>query len=254
MNLVAIEEEELSVIEISLPEQDNEGYDDLNSALCGSVCNKIVAVDVAPQHRHSDKVPTFAMAKTGTKGGAAHEVCIDTESAISLIDSQYLRKHFPGIIVNTASTIMLKGVGNNQTHGLVKADIHFVNTEEGHTSITGVFHVETSLSTKIIIGNDVLAEEGALIDLKEGTCSFKSSKGVIPIISIMPKVTSSLQPSARLQQVYTIKPGFQAQVPVELSHTPSSSLYLLEPVQISDDFKFQERLVSRNQPDTTSTS
>lgn len=255
MNLVAIEEEEPSVIEISLPEQDNEGYDELNSALCGSVCNNTVTVDLAPQHRHSDKVPTFAMAKLGTKDGAAHEVCIDTGSAISLIDSHYLRKHFPGIKVNSASTIMLKGVGNNQTHGWVNADIHFVNTEESHTSITGVFHVVTSLSTKIIIGNDVLAEEGAVIDLEEGTCSFKSSEGVIPIISIKPKPThppcSHRHDSNRCTpSSLDSKHRFRSS---SLIRHPAVSIYS-SPYKSTMTFKFRERLVSRDQLDTTLTS
>jgi hypothetical protein len=39
MNLVSIEEESETVIELSLPEQDNEGYDQLNAFLSSSVCN-----------------------------------------------------------------------------------------------------------------------------------------------------------------------------------------------------------------------
>jgi hypothetical protein len=242
MNLVSIEEESETVIELSLPEQDNEGYDELNAFLSSSVCNNAVSEDTSLQHRHNDKVPTFAIAHIDRKEGATHEVCIDTGSAISLIDSQYLRKHFPGINVNSASTIMLKGVGNNQTHGWICADIHFVNQDKEHTSITGVFHVVTSLSTKIIIGNDVLAEEGALIDLKEGTCSFKSAKGVVPITSLKPKGPLTAEPSARLQQVFTIKPGFQGPLPISLSHTPPSPLYLLDPVQINDDIHVSRTL------------
>jgi hypothetical protein len=82
--------------------------------------------------------------------------------------SKYLRKKFPGIKVNPSSTIMLKGIGNNQTHGWVNADILFVNNDKAYTSVTGAFHVVTSLATKIVVGNDILAEEGAIIDLKQG--------------------------------------------------------------------------------------
>ncbi|GHJ84923.1 hypothetical protein NliqN6_1325 [Naganishia liquefaciens] len=232
-SITPIDEAEVNVTDLCLPEQDNDGYDELYS----SICNNAEAESSVLQNRHSDKVPTFAMAKIGRQEGSAHEVCIDTGSAISLMDSQYLRKNFPDIKVHPASTIMLRGVGSNQTHGWLNADIHFVNDKNGYTSITGAFHVVTSLTTKIIIGNDILAEEGALIDLKACTCSFKSVKGNIPIVSIRSTVVPSVQPSARLQSVFTIKPGHQSRVPVALTSTPSTPLYLLEPVQVSDDIK-----------------
>jgi hypothetical protein len=153
------------------------------------------------------------------------------------MDAQYLRKNFPQIKVNESSTIMLRGVGNNQTHGWMNAEVHFVNDKKEYTSITGVFHVVTSLATKIIVGNDVLAEEGAVIDLKAGTCTFKSSKGSIPITSLKPKVDMSVPPSARLQAVYNIKPGYQARVPVALTALPSTELYFLEPVAVNEDIQ-----------------
>ncbi|KAJ9091655.1 hypothetical protein QFC21_007130 [Naganishia friedmannii] len=209
MNFVRIEPEEEEpeqVIELSLPEQDNEGFDELYQ----SVCNNNSTPNNDPlQYRHTDKVPTFALAKIGNKNGTSHEVCIDTGSAISLIDSSYLRRHFPSIKVQSASTIMLKGVGNNQTHGWIHADIHFINLNKGLTSVKGAFHVVTSLATKIIIGNDILAEEGVVINMKEGTCSFYSGKDIVSITSVRPKPTTFIQPSARLQKVFTIKPGFQ---------------------------------------------
>jgi hypothetical protein len=81
------EEAEVNV-EPSLTQQDNEGYIELYS----SVCNNTVAREVTLQNRHSDKVPTFAMARIGGQTGAAHAVCIDTGSAISRIEAQYLKK------------------------------------------------------------------------------------------------------------------------------------------------------------------
>jgi hypothetical protein len=240
MNVVQVKENCPEVVDVCLPVQDNEGYTELYGALCGSTS----ASQVHLQDRHSDKVPTFAMARIGSKEGSFHEVCIDTGSAISLIDSQYLRKNFPQIRVNAASTIMLKGVGNNQTHGWIKADMHFANREGSLTSISSAFHVVTSLATKIIIGNDVLAEEGAVIDLKEGTCSFKTSAGTVSITSLKPKSDLTARPVARLQNVYTIKPGFQAQVPVAITDKPSTSLYLLEPIQLTDDIQIARSVAS----------
>lgn len=237
-----IEEVDVNVIELSLPEQDNEGYDDLYA----SICTNVVTGDVVFQKRHSDKVPIFAMAKIGTKEGKAHEVCIDTGSAISLMDSQYLKKNFPSIKVNPSSTIMLKGVGSNQTHGWINADLHFVNDTKELSSITGAFHVVTSLSTKIIIGNDILIEEGAMIDLKASTCTFQTCKGTIPIIGKKNATPPTSQPYARLQQVFAIKPGFQSRVPITLTSTPPTSLYLLDPVRVSDDIKVARALSATN--------
>lgn len=74
------EEVEVNVTELSLPKQDNDGYDELYS----SICNDAIEKEITLQNRHSNKVPTFALAKIGGKNGASHEVCIDTGSAISL--------------------------------------------------------------------------------------------------------------------------------------------------------------------------
>jgi hypothetical protein len=212
-----------------------------------SVCNNADIKESPLQNRHSDKAPTFAITKIGGKTGASHEACIDTVSAISLIDSQYLKKHFPHIEVNPSSTIMLKGVGSNQTHGWIDADLHFINDTKEYTSITGAFHVVTYLTTKIIDGNDILIEEGALIDLKARTVTVKSSSGIVPVISIKTPIMPTSQPSARLQQVFTIKPGFQSRVPLALTASPPTSLDLLEPVQVSDDIKVARTIGMTNQ-------
>jgi hypothetical protein len=130
---------------------------------------------------------------------------------------------------------MLRGVGSNQTHGWSHADKHFVNTDKQLTTISGAFHVVTSLATNIIIGNDILAEEGAIIDLNGGTCTFKSAKGTVPITSVRPKVLPASHPSARIGSVFTIKPGFQARVPVDLTDTPPTASYMLDPVTVCED-------------------
>jgi hypothetical protein len=46
-----------------------------------------------------------------------------------------------------------------------------------------VFHVVAGMSTKIIIGNDVLASEGAYIDLGSGRVTFPNRPGSIFIES-----------------------------------------------------------------------
>lgn len=99
-----------------------------------------------------------------------------------------------------------------------------------------------------LIGNEILAEEGALIDLKACSCSFKSAKGNIPIVSIKSTVLPASQPSARLQQVFTIKPGPQSRVPIALTSVPPTALYLLEPVQVSDDIKVARTIGLTDQP------
>ena len=82
-SVTLIKEAEVNITDLCLPEQDNDGYDELYSSICN---NTDISTSVL-QNRHSDKVPTFAMAKIGSQEGAAHEICIDTGSAISLMDS-----------------------------------------------------------------------------------------------------------------------------------------------------------------------
>ncbi|KAJ9096137.1 hypothetical protein QFC20_006513 [Naganishia adeliensis] len=58
MNSVRLDND---VIEIGLPEQGNDGFDDINNALCNkeSLCNNIQSKDSSLQNRHSGKVPTI---------------------------------------------------------------------------------------------------------------------------------------------------------------------------------------------------
>jgi hypothetical protein len=106
-----------------------------------------------------DKVPTFVKAHLMKTSTAMHDVCLDTGSSISLIDATYLRKFFPDIKVMSKSAIQLHGIGANLTQGWVIMNI-LIPTKAGHTKTLSVaLHVVTTLTTNIILGNDVLVLE-----------------------------------------------------------------------------------------------
>lgn len=158
--------------------------------------------------RYIDKLPTYAQARLDPLTGTLHDVCLDTGSAISVIDSAYANKFLPHLQVQLSNTIRLSGIGSNTTQGFIDTMVHFPNKEGKLTSTHVVFHVATSLSTKNIIGNDALVTEGAKLDLDLGVATFKTLKGSVVIQSR--KTPAQLQPiipAARTTQVFTVKPG-----------------------------------------------
>jgi hypothetical protein len=80
--------------------------------------------------QYKDKVPTYAEAKMGNTSGITHHICIDTGSAISIIDSAYVRKYLPHVTIHPSSTIRLKGIGYNSTSGWISTSLHFLNLKD----------------------------------------------------------------------------------------------------------------------------
>ncbi|MBC9706352.1 MAG: hypothetical protein H9W81_15545 [Enterococcus sp.] len=188
--------------------------------------------------RYIDKLPTYAQARFDTLTGTLHDVCLDTGSAISVIDSAYVNKFLPHLQVQPANTIRLSGIGSNVTQGIIDTMVHFPNKEGKLTSIHVVFHVATSLSTKIIIGNDALVTEGAKLDLDLGIATFKTLKGSIIIQSRKtPAQLEPIIPAARTTQVFTVKPGYQAHIPIIAGEMPETELYYLDPANLRQDIQ-----------------
>jgi hypothetical protein len=57
------------------------------------------------QMQYKDKVLTHAEANMGNTSSITHHICIDTDSAISITDSAYVRKYIPPVTVHPSSTI-----------------------------------------------------------------------------------------------------------------------------------------------------
>jgi hypothetical protein len=189
--------------------------------------------------QYRDKVPTYAEAKIDQPNGINHHICIDTGSAISIIDSAYVKRYLPNTTIHPSSTIRLNGIGYNSTRGWISTTLYFLNRRSNYIEIPVIFHVAQSISTKIILGNDVLVEQGATVNLADKILTFKTAKGAIPVTStIYPTADDNLSPispSARTKQVFNAKPGHQVKVPVTLSASPKTASYYLDPCYSSSD-------------------
>lgn len=87
------------------------------------------------QMQYKYKVPTYAEAKMGQASGMTHHICIDTGSAISIIDASYVKKYLPHAIIHPSSTIRLKGIGYNSKSGWISTRLHFLNRKANYVEI-----------------------------------------------------------------------------------------------------------------------
>lgn len=188
------------------------------------------------QDRHRDKVPTFANVKINGSTSMTHQGCIDSGSAISVIDAGFLKRHLPKVVMRSDSMIRLEGVGSNLTQGWVQLDLIFSDTKGNTFQLAGAFHVVVSIATNIIIGNDILVYHGLNLNLAEGWAKFRNSECMIPIATTQPQKDITID-SARVKQVYTIQPGHQARVPITLAGVPQTELYMIDPAPGSDDYQ-----------------
>jgi hypothetical protein len=78
------------------------------------------------------------------------------QDAISEIDSHLLRKHLPSAEQEMCSLIRLQGVGNNITTSFTRVEFHFTNAGGVKISLGTAVYVVPYLSTRRILGNDVL--------------------------------------------------------------------------------------------------
>lgn len=133
----------------------------------------------------------------------------------------------------TKSAIQLHGIGANLTQGWVVMNI-LIPTKSGHTKVLSVaLHVVTTLTTNIILGNDVLVPERMQLDMARSVAWFGNKKDTFDVSSV--ETTEEIlthKAIARTAEVYIIRPGHQARVPVMLHTAPKTENYYLEPAQV----------------------
>jgi hypothetical protein len=203
------------------------------------------------QERYIEVAPTIAQAHINKESGTLHEVCIDTGSSISLIDHAYFKKHFPTNRLEVSSATQLDGVGSNTTQGWTELTLHLLSSEkENMVTVVAAFYVVSSLATPILLGNVRLVSEAVVIDIAKGFATFGTSKVPVKIRSTKPEIFFGEQTpaTARIAQTFTINPGYQARVPITIDIMPTSSLYYLEPVDISPSVRVDESVATSGAP------
>lgn len=191
--------------------------------------------DVPLQGRYMDKVPTYAKAYIDSNSGVLHGVCFDAGPSISLIDLSYLKKHFPTTKIESSSAIQLEGVGSNTTHGWAELTVNLLGPEKQITIVVVAFHVVASLSTPILIGNDVLVPEDVSISLGQNFALFGTTNGIVTVSSAEEPlhIGDNILSAARTTQAFVIRPGFQGRIPIEILNGPITDNYFLSPIDVS---------------------
>jgi len=199
-----------------------------------------------------DKTPSFSLVRINSKTGILHQVCIDSGSSISIMDSAYAKKYFGNVKVQPTSHLRVIGLGQTVLTGWIEVDVNFIskNQEENDITLMVQFFLAPQMTTKIIIGNDCLEPHGACINLAEKTLSFKDL-GKVPITCVVPSRQNTAAPptktkaatsfpssstdshsttgTVRVKESYTIKPGHNAMVPVEITGMPKGNFVFIEP-------------------------
>lgn len=176
-----------------------------------------------------DKTPAFALARLQQPTGIIHKVCIDTGSSISLIDHDYAKRHLPESSFVYGNSISLNGLGKSTAIGKVKVNIYPVNNELEKVAIPIDFFLTLGLTSKIIIGNDLLLPLKATIRLEDQSLTFDGLPITIPLTCQEPPMDHTV-PTARVKESFTILPHHVANIPVSVIGLPSTDEYLIEPV------------------------
>jgi hypothetical protein len=171
--------------------------------------------DAPLQERYIEVTPTTARAYVNKTSGMLHDICLDTGASISLIDLAYVKRHFPLLKRETASAIQLDGIGSNTAHGWVELTLNLLGPKEEITAITAAFHIVGSIATPILLGNDVLVPEEAIINIADCTAHLRSSKTAIAIKSTKSEVfIGDITPAtARTAQAFTVRASGSSTVP-----------------------------------------
>jgi hypothetical protein len=185
------------------------------------------------------KTPVYSVARLNTDlySEPLHKVCLDTGSSISVMNYAYAKQHLPHVELQTLEPFNVLGVGRDTPVAYkIIIDVNFITVDNGHVLVPVTFHLIKNLPTKVIVGNDILHPLRVTINLDSMEMTIPNCRHAIPITCRAPQadITGPLQNHSRIGKLaenYTIQPGHQASVPVDLDPDaiPSTQYYLFEP-------------------------
>ncbi|RKF74956.1 hypothetical protein GcM1_236010 [Golovinomyces cichoracearum] len=159
------------------------------------------------------------------------DICLDTGCTMSLIDEEFLIQQSPQAkVMSLVRAIPVSGIGKNVHYcdKFVRLTIFF----PGETKIAAIeaeFHLFKNLAAKMLVGTDILASHGIIIDLNSGIAKTTSREDITISVSIHSKGSRTLSILKSAQNVNII-PGQYTRVPIPpQKNLPTNRDFLLEP-------------------------
>ena len=120
-------------------------------------------------------------AKIGALVNKAYQVCLDTGCTMSLIDRQFLLEQCPGVtIYDMASPMEVRGIGSasHNASQFVLVSIYLLGRDRKIALIEREVHIVDNLKVNLLVGMDILAPEGILIDLENRLATIRSCESI----------------------------------------------------------------------------
>ena len=184
---------------------------------------------------------TNARATTITETGKHVEFCVDTGSALSLIDERMLKEHYLSLkirFIPNHRKIQISGIGKGPiTNRYVMLPLSMPTTSSSHLDILGEVHVVETLTCQILIGNNVLrpnmieinwGKEGEADHLRIGSTS-------VPLNARQEDADLKRMPVFASKE-YHLAPGTGQTVDTMTKHPPpkGDKGFLFEPKNVID--------------------
>ncbi len=126
--------------------------------------------------------PAYALARLYgiTTDATIHRVFIDTRASISVIDSAYANSYLRHLERTTTEPLDIAGSGQLSLTSYLCTSLTFLTGNPWTPAVIapGVLFLTDNLASKINIGNDILVNAGAFIDLAANTMTFAHRAGV----------------------------------------------------------------------------
>jgi hypothetical protein len=124
-----------------------------------------------------------------TPKGQDVDIGLDTGCSMTVIDSNFLKKHYPDANIKRIAPVDIKGIG----FGITKSDEYTVLTiyipgYKGTTpkiaALTREFHIVYSLPAGVLFGNDIITPEGMIIDAQHRYVTIGSCNNMVAALTL----------------------------------------------------------------------
>ena len=183
----------------------------------------------------------YAMVKVRlTPESEDEDICLDSGCGASLIDRAWLKASLPNETVSKmASPLRVRGVGplGQESHDYVAIPCYLPATHDSGEKVLicfqREFHIVDDLRAKMLIGNDIIAPEGIVIDVAEKTARIRSCNATVAIEAR--QRGQYIRRKVYAQHSTVIPPHSEQVLSISKTSLPENKDYFFEPSQ-------QERL------------
>ena len=169
------------------------------------------------------------------------EFCVDTGSALSLIDEKALETHYPSLkvhVIPNHKSIQISGIGKGPiTNRYVMLPLSLPTTSSRHLDILGEVHIVETLTCQLLIGNNVLRPNRIEINWgKDGMSDYLRIGDTLVPLNVRQENAIPRRMPVFASVGYYLAPGTGQAVSTMTKHPPprDEDGFLFEPKNVMD--------------------